>query len=188
MIAQPDPGFPDHMGEAMKTNDPLPCQLPVSACLLFAIAATSCQTHSEPPTVAVRQTVMRKNWVKVSSQPPTFYPKGVAANSPTDHWSGEWVDTGDENGTRYFIPLRGISGTNRQMLVKEALSQRSERKLAVIAAEDDEILARNIRNMALFGPPVYGTMILGMMVGVPPSGEVDIYRLQKEWHTAREPH
>lgn len=157
------------------------------ACLVFAFTAISCRSTA-PHSADVPKTVTRSQWVKVSSQPPIYYPRGVAANTPTDHWSGEWVDTGDEHGTRYFVPFRGLGGTDRQMLVKEALSQRSEKKLAVIAAEDDEILARNIRNMALFGPPVYGTMILAMMAGVPPSGEVDIYRLQKEWHTARQPH
>lgn len=171
----------------MKSNPSLHHLYPCLVCLVVAIVGISCRTTA-PPSADVPKTVTRSHWVKVSSQPPTYYPCGVAANVPTDHWSGEWIDTGDEHGARYFIPFHGLGGNDRQMLVKEALSQRSERKLAVIAAEDDEILARNIRNMALFGPPVYGTMILAMMAGVPPSGEVDIHRLEKEWHTARQPH
>lgn len=171
----------------MKTTDQIQRLLPVSACLLFAMVAISCQT-STPPATDVTKAPTRSYWVKVSSQPPTYYPRGVAADHPTDHWSGEWVDTGDDRGTRYFIPFRDLGGIDRQMLVTEALSRRSERKLAIIEAEDDEILARNIRNMALFGPPVYGGLLLAAMVGVPPSGEIDIHRLEKEWHTAREPH
>jgi hypothetical protein len=125
--------------------------------------------------------------VKVSAQPPTYYPRGVAADCPTDHWSGDWVDTGDEQGTRYFIPFRSLGGTNRQMLLNDALARRSERKLAAIEAEDDEILARNIRNAALFGPPVYGGLLLAAMGGAT-AFEIDPHRLQKEWRTSKEPH
>jgi hypothetical protein len=178
---------PDDWVEAMKSNPSLHHLYPCLVCLVFAFMAISCQTAT-PPAADVTKAPTRSHWVKVSSQPPTYYPRGVAADHPADHWSGEWVDTGDDHGTRYFIPFHGLGGSDRQMLVKEALSRRSGRKLAVIAAEDDEILARNIRNMALFGPPVYGTMILAMMVGVPPSSEIDIHRLEKEWHTARQPH
>jgi len=111
----------------------------------------------------------------------------VPADVPTDHWSGEWVDTDDEFGTRYFIPFRKLGGMDRRTLVNEALSARSERKLAQIAKEDEEILARNIRNTALFGPPVYAGVLLAAMGGAS-SFEVDTHRLQKEWITSKQPH
>lgn len=170
----------------MKANPSLHHLYPGFACLVLAFAAISCGTTT-PPSADVPKTVIRSHWVKVSSQPSIYYPRGVAANVPTDHWRGEWVDTGDEHGTRYFIPFRDLGGTARQMLVKEALSQRSERKLAVIAAEDDEILARNIRNMALFGPPVYAGLFLAAMGGAS-AAHIDIHRLEKEWRTSKESH
>jgi hypothetical protein len=76
-----------------------------------------------------------QHWVKVSSRPPTFYPRGVAADYPTDFRSGEWVYTGDAQGTRFFIPLRGIVGIPRKTLIDEALSARSEEKKRQIAAD-----------------------------------------------------
>lgn len=152
MLAQPDPGFPDHMGDAMKTTARIHDLLPVSTCLLFAIAAMSCQTNTKPPTASVQQPAMRKNWMKVSSQPPTYYPNGVAADSPTDHWSGEWVYSNDENGSRYFIPIHGLGTVTRQSLVQEALSARSEKKLARIAAEDREIRKQGLRKSFILIP------------------------------------
>jgi hypothetical protein len=98
-------------------------------------------------------------WVKVSSQPPTYYPGGVPADCPTDHWSGEWVYTGDEKGTRYFIPLHGM-GDKREALVHDALSKRSALKLDTIEAEDREILVRNVRNQILYGPPTYALCLM----------------------------
>jgi hypothetical protein len=149
-------------------------------------AAISCQTHTKPSTAEVRQPIMRKNWVKVSSQPPTYYPKGVPANIDTDHWIGDWVYADDETGSRYFIPLHGM-GTRRESLVHDALSARSERKLAVIEAEDGEILARNIRNQILFGPPAYAGLLLAAHAGAT-SFEIDAERLQREWATSKQPH
>jgi hypothetical protein len=55
--------------------------------------------------------VSSQHWVKVSSRPPTFYPRGVAVNVPTDCQSGEWVDTADAQAPRYFIPLHGCRGS-----------------------------------------------------------------------------
>jgi hypothetical protein len=58
-----------------------------------------------------------RHWVKVSSRPPTFYPRGVAADCATDVHSGEWVYTDDAQGTRYFIPVRDWGRTPRQTLI-----------------------------------------------------------------------
>ena len=173
---------------AMKTITQLLRQIAGLACLPCILAAVSCQNAAVQSVTKQPVSASRSQWVKVSTQPPTYYPRGISADAATDHWSGEWVYTDDENETRYFIPFRGLGGLDRQSLVKEALSARSESKMAQIAEEDEEILARNLRNMVVFGPPVYGTILLGMMVGVAPTGEVDIYRLEKEWHDARKPH
>lgn len=172
---------------AMKIIDSLRPLLPGLAGLISGIAMTSCQTTSNPSnTTRVPMSMSAAKWMKVSSQPPRYYPQGVSVDCPTDHWSGEWVYTGDERGTRYFIPLHGL-GERREMLVHDALSARSGRKLAEVAAEDDEILTRNIKNMSLFGPPTYAGLLLGAMGGGTP-GDIDIHRLQKEWASSKEPH
>lgn len=171
----------------MKTHPLIHRLLAGVACLVFALAGVSCRTNGVPPPAVLPATVTRSQWVKVSSRPPTYYPRGVAADCPTDHWSGEWVFTGDDLGTRYFIPFHGLGGADRQSLVHQALAARSERKLAQTAKEDDEILARNIRNMALFGPPTYAGLLLAAMGGAT-SFEPDVHRLQKEWDSSKQPH
>lgn len=170
---------------AMKTKPSSHLLIRGHACFLFALPLISCQT-STPTATEVPKTATRTHWVKVSSQLPTYYPRGMSANAPADHWSGEWVDTDDERGTRYFIPFSGLGDMNRQVLIDDALSARSERKLAKIAAEDEEILIRNIRNMALFGPPVFvGGLAAGMAGG--DMSQVNVHQLQKNWDTARNP-
>jgi hypothetical protein len=103
------------------------------AALLLSQCAPTAGKRPQTDTVVP---VSSQRWVKVSSRPPTFYPRGVAADSPTDHQSGEWVHTGDAQDTRYFIPLHGLVGVPRQTLVNEALSARSKQKVSQIAAED----------------------------------------------------
>ena len=171
----------------MKTTDSLRQWIPGLAGLMSVIAMTSCQTTSNPPNatrVAVSTAAVK--WVKVSSQPPTFYPRGVPADCPTDHWSGEWIYTGDERGTRYFIPLHGL-GEKRRMLVHDALSARSEGKLKQVAAQDDEILSRNVRNMTLFGPPTFAGLFLAALAEAPVN-EIDIHQFKKSWASSKEPH
>jgi hypothetical protein len=125
--------------------------MPGLACLLIVIAAASCQTTT-PPAADATKTLTPSHWVKVSSQPPTYYPRGVSADHSTDHWSGEWVYADDAKGSRYFIPIHGLGTVNRQSLIQEALSARSEKKLAKIAAEDREIRNKGLRKSFILIP------------------------------------
>jgi hypothetical protein len=188
------------MNEAMKTLDErrnsfpgtyrrlphLMKQLFGTACVFCALVLVSCQFTQTPQRRVTVQSMASHHWKKVSSSPPTFYPSGVAADCHTDHWSGEWVYTGDEKGTRYFIPLRGL-GSSRQAWIQEALSARSGRKLAEVAAGDEQIRSRNFKNLVLFGPPTYSALLVAAMAGASPS-ELDIHRIQKEWDSSKEPH
>lgn len=184
-----NPGHGNRMIEvAMKATNHIQRLLPVSTCLLFAITAMSCQTNTKPPAVAVQQPVTRKNWVKISSQPPTYYPTGVAADAPTDHWSGEWVYTDDEKGSRYFIPLHGL-GTSRKDLIADAQCRLSDKKRARIAAEDREIRDRNVRNTVVCGPPLVAANVMCLALTMGQQGVMidDFPRWQKEWHTSKHP-
>lgn len=78
------------------------------------------------------------HWRKVSSRPPTFYPRGVSEDCPTDWSSGDWVHTYDALGSRYFIPLRVPGGVSRSDLVKEALSLRMKAKPRDIELDDKD--------------------------------------------------
>lgn len=170
----------------MKANPSRRHLFPAFACLVLVLSGISCRTNGVTPPAGLPAAVTRSHWVKVSSRPPTFYPRGVAADCPTDHWAGEWVFTGDDLGTRYFIPFHGL-GVDRQSLLHLALAARSERKLTQIAIENEEIQARNIRNMALFGPPTYAGVLLAAMGGAT-SFEIDVVQLQKEWDSTKQPH
>ena len=136
----------------MKTIDSLRQLIPGLAGLISVITMTSCQTTSTPPDATrVAMSSAAAKWVMVSSQPPTYYPRGVPADCPTDHWSGEWVITGDERGTRYFIPLHGLDG-KRQALVHDALAARSPRKLAQIADEERATRLKTIKYSPVLVP------------------------------------
>jgi hypothetical protein len=146
--------------------------------LLAALLLSQCApTGGTPPQAATAVPVTSQHWVKVSSHPPTFYPRGIAANYPTDCHSGEWVSTADAQDTRYFVPFHGLGGQSRQDLVNEMLSMRSERKLNQLAAEDRKSLGRF---MILI--PINA---MGMLGGIR-FDESDLDRWQSEWHTSKE--
>jgi len=124
----------------------LPCALLLSQCAPTPPAAPT------PPQAAAPVAFSSHHWVRVSPRPPTFYPRGVAADTPTDLHSGEWVYTKDDRDTRFFIPFRGCGGVPRETLVNEAMAARSEKKMRQIAAED-----RQLRN----------NRVAGTVVGIP---------------------
>lgn len=112
----------------------LPAVLILPAALLLSQCAPTPPKNTQPQAAAA--TVLSRHWVKVSSHPPTFYPRGVAADCPTDCQSGEWVHTGDAQDTRYFIPLRGLTKERRMGLRGEALAARTPTKMRQIARDD----------------------------------------------------
>lgn len=80
------------------------------------------------------------SWVQVRSKPPTWFPRGVAADHPTGSRSGSWIDTEDSQGTRFFIPHHGLPGGLRKSLKDEALAARHParaREMGVKAATKD---------------------------------------------------
>ncbi len=84
--------------------------------------------------------VVSHHWVKIAAHPPTYFPRGVSANVPTTLHHGEWVETGDARGSRYFIPFKLPAGTSRRSLIEEAQSARTVKRLRQIQAEDAEML------------------------------------------------
>ena len=73
-----------------------------------ALLLSQCAPTTPPQKVAV-VAVAPGHWVKVSARPPTYYPRGVANDVPTDHRSSDWVSSADDRGTRFFIPF-GVTG------------------------------------------------------------------------------
>jgi hypothetical protein len=155
----------------------LPAALLLSQCA--PIGGAPQQTDTVVP-------VSSQRWVKVSSRPPTLYPRGVAAGCPTDCHSGEWVHTADAQDTRYFIPLHGLGGQSRQALVNEALSARSEKRLRQIAAEDRDMRNKNVSNTILYGPLVVAGVTMLAMVSQGNMPDMD--RMKEEWVSSKQPH
>lgn len=141
----------------------LPAALLLSQC---APTPTPKPTKDTAPCTATAVAVPSRHWVKVSSRPPTFYPRGVAADCPTDCQSGEWVHTGDALNSRYFIPLHGCGGIPRQTLVKEALAARSARKQLRSSAEDCAICIKETGNIVV-GVPLTMLALYGASASSP---------------------
>ena len=110
----------------MKTSGPhLLAMLVLPSTILLNQCASTNTPKTETPAVS---SVVSNHWVKVSSRPPIYYPRGVPADSSTDFRSGAWVYTEDASDTRFFIPFKGIAPAKRQALLQEALALRSEKK------------------------------------------------------------
>lgn len=108
----------------------------LAAGFVASCATSSSHPQSGPGQAAEAEFAPAKQWVRVKANPPTWYPRGTPADQPTALRDGEWVYTEDALGSRYFIPVRGISSEWRQLLRRQALAARSSRKVARIAAED----------------------------------------------------
>jgi hypothetical protein len=126
---------------------------------LLGICLTSCattssrsQTATKRPPASTPKSGIDANWVKVRSNPPTWYPRGTRSDCPTDFRSGEWVETGDQQGTRYFIPLRVTGPTPRQTLVNEALAARSTCKKLRNSTDNVAICLKEAGNIVVGVP------------------------------------
>ena len=60
------------------------------------------------------------HWTKVRTNPPTYFPKGVPADHPTDYHNGYWVRPGGAHGNQFFIPNRGHGKLSEKQLIAEA--------------------------------------------------------------------
>lgn len=132
-------------------------QLFVLGLLVFLVS--SCATDTQPtnsfakPSSKVAATTSSR-WVKVRSNPPTWYPQGVDANTPTNHWNGDWVYTQDGVDTRFFIPRRGLSPERRNALLKEATAARDENNIAIRDRADDRERTSAAINEAMKDAPI----------------------------------
>lgn len=137
--------------------------------LLFAICLSSCATtprQTNAPTGPAPDISVSTSghWVKVRSNPPTWYPRGTRSDCPTDFRSGEWVVTGDHDGTRYFIPLHVTGEIPRKALVKEALAARGPDVCRPPTGEKFASFAKVVGNIVV-GPPLLLMTLYGAKRG-----------------------
>lgn len=137
--------------------------------LLFAISLGSCartpQQSISPARLARDEVVIvSAHWVKVRSNPPTWYPRGTRSDCPTDYRSGEWVETGDHDSTRFFIPLHVSGGIPRKTLVKEALAARGPDRHRPATGETYASVVKVVGNIVV-GPPLFIMALAGAKYG-----------------------
>ena len=169
--------------EAMKIPS---CRLLATTILPCALLLSQCApTAPTPPQAAAPVAFSKQHWVQVSSRPARFYPRGVEADVPTDWHSGEWVVTGDEQDTRFFIPFQGIGGARRQALLDEALAARSEKKLQQIAAEDRAERNEERSRVLKKAPLIFLGSLLSFGASADWLADTD---WEKEWYSSKQPH
>jgi len=135
--------------------------------LPVALLLSQCApTDGTPRQATPAMPASHPHWVKVASRPPTFYPQGVAADSPTDCHNGEWIHTGDVQDTRYFIPLHVLTKERRAELRAEALAARAPTKMRQIA-RDDAMQTSGTCLGLLFVPPLALIAIIASSDKVP---------------------
>jgi hypothetical protein len=117
----------------MKTSPGNPC---LSLLVVVLMAFTSCTSTSRTRTAKCEESQARSgsgtappapsDWYLVSNDPPTYFPKGIPADSPTSYKHGEWV-YGGQNSERWFLPRKGLDQRKRQELREEALAMQTLR-------------------------------------------------------------
>ncbi|MDA7540751.1 hypothetical protein N8662_02825 [Akkermansiaceae bacterium] len=142
------------------------CQL--ASLGILAAVTCSCSTSREVDSSPHVVPKMSKGWVKVSSEPPTWYPRGAAANHPTDYRGGEWIYLKDTADTRFFIPLHGLLPEKRKPLQAEAMAARHP---DLIKNEKNEDIAQTAKGVGGGFILAIGHVMLNIFTG----GMVGLY-------------
>lgn len=92
-------------------NTSLPMHILRSFVLLLSLGTlVSCQSirskKSNTPG-PVPSALQSGHWHQVRKNPPTYFPKGIPADHPTEFRDGSWVYSGDQRDSRFFIPAHG---------------------------------------------------------------------------------
>jgi hypothetical protein len=87
--------------------------VPLILVLLSTCTLVSCQPP--PPVNALKS----GHWQQVQQSPSIYFPKEIPAAHPTTFRDGYWVYSGDQRGTRFFIPFHGTD-LSAEELVEEA--------------------------------------------------------------------
>ena len=136
------------------------CQL--ASLGIFVAVTCSCSTSREVDSSTHVVPQMSKGWVKVSSEPPTWYPRGVPADHPTDYRSGEWIYLKDTADNRFFIPLHGLLPEKRKALQAEAMAARHP---DLIKNENNKDIAQTAKGVGGGFILAIGHVILSIFTG-----------------------
>lgn len=138
-----------------------------SLCVAVAMITSCANTPDRPPIETQTTQSGSHSWRKVRSNPPTWYPHGVAADHPTDHHSGEWVYTEDAQGTRFFVPFHGLPKEQRNALIAEALAARNPDKVRRIENQEAGRIVATGATAAVTVPVMAaGAMAISILIGM----------------------
>ena len=127
--------------------------------MLALMMLASCQSAKIQKTTAFDKT----HWVKAFDHPPSYVARGYDPADGTTYSEGEWIESGDAKGSRYFIPYKVTGPVPRPELVKEAIAARTDKKRQEIASHNRKHLAKNL-GLFVLGTPVW------MAYGIAQSG------------------
>ncbi len=126
------------------------CQF-TSLVILAAVTSSCATSKKSDPSTHVAPAIGR-SWVKVKSKPPTWYPRGVPADHPTDFYSGEWFYLEDTADTRFFIPIHGLLPDKRKALKAEAMAARHPDTIQRITSEERVRKSKGVLSAIIVAP------------------------------------
>ena len=96
--------------------------------LIVKLSLSACSTNA-PHSGALES----GHWRKVKDKPPTYFPVGVDKDHPIGFDHGYWIETGDANGTRFFVPLRNTRWPSEELIAEaqDAMSPQAKKELKV---------------------------------------------------------
>ena len=89
----------------------------------LGLGLASCSTKV-PATSALES----GHWRKVKDKPPTYYPLGVKKDHQTGASHGYWIDSGNANGTRFFVPVRNTKWPSADLIAEAQAAMTPEAK------------------------------------------------------------
>ena len=127
-------------------------QLGALVALVVALSFTACATiiptiKPEPASQTGSAEAERvppptsENWTRISQDPFSFVPRGMPEEAPTDHLSGEWLQSQD-GSARWFVPKGGFGKRSEKELRSEAYSMRSKADESSLASKEKRLPAK----------------------------------------------
>lgn len=118
----------------------------ISTLVILSVFMSSCASKGLPEHQRVKvepdSASNTGDWHLMKSDPPTYFPNGFPAGSPTTPGEGEWIFAGS-NGEQWFIPIKGVNRVTPLGLQNEVFARRATRQVAEAKRRKMGIVAEN---------------------------------------------
>jgi hypothetical protein len=143
-----------------------------ASALAVCLAGTliSCQTAT-PDVTNARDS---GHWKQIRSTPPTFFPRETPIDHPVGFEDGYWVHSGDEKGTRFFIPIRHTDIPSDQLIAEAQACMTPEAKKSLLRRQRDFDAKNAAGNIAGQAGKGFLWLISGLGSGSWGSGSFDL--------------